>query len=67
VIINIQQEKHKLMQGRHGIEGTGRWPSQCPSTVKLALFLSISTRGVAYMWKRRESINLSKMKLPGLS
>jgi len=39
-IINIQQEKHTLEQGRQGIEGTGRWPSRCPSTAKLALLLS---------------------------
>ena len=37
-VINIQLEKkQKLVQGRQGIEGTGRLSSQCPSTVKLAL------------------------------
>ena len=39
-IINIQQEKHKLVQGRQGIEGTGSLSSRCPSTVELALLLS---------------------------
>ena len=41
------------MQGRQGIERTGRLSSQCPSTVKLALllFCSVSTCGVAYMWE----------------
>jgi len=30
-IINIQLEKkHKLVQGRQGIEGTGRLSSRCP-------------------------------------
>jgi len=40
VITNIQLKKHKLVQGRQGIEGTGRLSSRCPSTVKLALLLS---------------------------
>jgi len=39
-IINIQLEKHKLVQGRQGIEGTGRLSSRCPSPVKLVLLLS---------------------------
>jgi len=30
-IINIQQEKHNLVQGRQGIEGTRRLSSRCPS------------------------------------
>jgi len=38
-IINIQQEKHKLVQGRQGIEGTGRLSSRCPSIVKSTLLL----------------------------
>jgi len=37
---NIQQEKHKLVQGDQGVEGTGRLSSRCPSTVALALLLS---------------------------
>jgi len=39
-IINIQQEKHKFVQRRQGIEGARRLSSRCPSTVKLALLLS---------------------------
>jgi len=29
-IINIHQEKQKLVQGRQGIEATGRLSSRCP-------------------------------------
>jgi len=38
--MNIQQEKHKLVQRRQDIEGTRRLSSRCPTTVKLALLLS---------------------------
>ena len=41
------------MQGRQGIEGTGRLLSRCPSAVKLTLLLSSfnSWWCIAYMWE----------------
>jgi len=39
-IINIQQEKHKLVQRRQDIEGARSLSSRCPLIVKLALWLS---------------------------
>jgi len=33
-------KKHNLVQGRQGIEGTGRLSSRCPSAVELVLLLS---------------------------
>jgi len=33
--MNIQQEKHKLVQGRQGIGGTRRLSSRWPSAVEL--------------------------------
>jgi len=49
--MNIQQEKHKLVQGRQGIEGTGRLSSQChwePSTSPKSIFLLLSFRIFAF-------------------
>jgi len=39
-INNLQQEKHKLVQERQGIEGIGRLSSRCLLAVELALLLS---------------------------
>jgi len=39
-IINIQQEKYKSVQGRQGVEGTGRLSRRCSLAVDLALLLS---------------------------
>jgi len=34
----FSKKKRKLVQGRQGIEGTGRLSSRCPSAVKLVFF-----------------------------
>jgi len=38
--MNIQHEKHKLLQERQDIEGTGRLSSRFPFAVELALLVS---------------------------